>query len=649
MQPALFLCVLTALTLHGAAANERPWSFKPLARPPVPAVTATRWLRDGLDAFILAKLESAGVVPNGPADRATLLRRASFDLIGLPPSQAEVEAFTRDPSPDDEAFLKVLDRLLASPRFGERWARHWLDVAHYADSIGRTMNAVFPYAFRYRDYVIDSLNADKPYQRFALEQIAGDLLPWKTPVERSENLIATGFLTLGALDLSDAGGEQFVLDRIDDQIDVTTRAFLGITVACARCHDHKSDPITQRDYYALGGIFQSTATWPGVAGKGDLGPKGYVDEDKLLRLPASIPPAKKSPAPGSPARPAPQADLDAMQPARGYPTLFRFLPDRAMGVQEGTIQNCPIAIKGDPQDRRTAPPRGSIDIPGLPKLAPIPKDASGRLQLAQWLASPQHPLTARVCVNRVWHHLFGAGLVRTTDDFGATGEAPTHPELLDHLAVRFIENGWSLKKLIRAIMLSRTYRMSSTGRSPNPDEDLYWRMRPRRLELEPLRDTLLLVAGRLQTQRPEGIQVAGFGGKGKEARTRSLLPVDAPVRTVYLPVLRSLLPPLYELFDFPDPSQIKGQRDVTTLASQSLYFMNNDFVALMARHTADSLLAQKCDDSQRIQLAYLRVLARKPTTEEVDEAKAYLQRPSPQQWSAFIHALFASAEFRYIL
>jgi hypothetical protein len=319
-----------------------------------------------------------------------------------------------------------------------------------------------------------------------------------------------------------------------------------------------------------------------------------------------------------------------------------------MGVSEGEVSDCELRIKGDPHDRGDAPPRGNIGIPGLPKIPAIPKGASGRLQLAQWLVSPQNPLTARVMVNRVWQHLFGTGIVRTVDDFGITGEEPTHPELLDHLTVRFAEGGWSVKKLIRAMMLSRTYRMSSAGRAQQPDENLYWRMRPRRLELEPIRDTLLLAGGSLKFERPaEPIQVAGFGGKGRQSWTRSLMREDAPYRTIYVPVLRSKLTSLHELWDFADPSQIKGQRDVTTVASQALFFMNSEFVSEAARNAAELLLAEKGDDAKRIERAYLRVLARRPKSEEVAEAKQYLE--SPKRWAAFVQALFASAEFRYIL
>lgn len=627
--------------------KEKPWSFRPVSRPAVPAVKAKAWLKDGLDVFILAKLEEKGLTPNGDADRTTLLRRASYDLTGLPPTAEEIEAFVRDPSPDDQALAKVIDRLLASPRFGERWGRHWLDVMHYADSVGRTMNAVFPYAFRYRDYVIDSLNRDKPYHRFVAEQIAGDLLPAKTAEEQAENRIATGFLTFGSMDLTDRGA-QFEMDRVDDQIDVTSRAILGLTVACARCHDHKTDPVSQEDYYALAGIFYSTLTLAGQADHRGLGANGYVDEENLARLPQA---ARQVTLAGRARGTIADTMEMKMRPTKGYPVVYRYLADRAMGVTEGEISDCALCIKGDPRDLGEAPPRGRVEIDGLPAISAIPKTASGRLQLAEWLISPKNPLTARVMVNRIWQHLFGAGIVRTVDDFGQTGEAPVNAELLDHLAVRFVEGGWSVKKLIRAIMLSRSYRLSSAGRDTNPDDDLYWRMRPRRLEFEPIRDTLLSVAGRLQLDRPTGIQVAGFGGKGKEARTRSLLNEEAPYRSIYLPVLRSLVPATFDLFDFPDPSQIKGQREVTTVAAQALYFMNNDSVRSLCADAAADVLAAKGDEAARIEKAYLRVLARKPAADEVADAREYLRGArggEVDRWALLIQSLVASAEFRYV-
>lgn len=665
MKTVRYQACVAALWLGMASAvfaADQPWSFTPIKKPAAPKVANLAWCRDGVDVFVLSKLEAKNLAPNPDADRTTLLRRATYDLTGLPPTPAEIESFVRDGSPDDQAFARVIDRLLASPRFGERWARHWLDVVHYADSIGRTMNAVFPYAFRYRDYVIDALNKDKPFHRFVGEQVAGDLLPWKTPDERAENLVATGFLTFGSLDLTDRGS-QFEMDRVDDQIDVTTRSFLGLTVACARCHNHKTDPIKQVDYYALGGIFSSTQTWAGVCDSRGLGQNGYVDEDNLVRLPGSATATRPSArvAAGSTVAPAMMdaKTMDAMNPAKGYPTMFRFLPDRAMGVSEGEIGDCELCIKGDPRDRGAAPPRGSIAIPGLPKIAAIPKGESGRLQLAQWLVSPQNPLPARVMVNRIWQHLFGRGLVRTVDDFGMTGEAPTHPELLDHLATRFVEGGGSVKKLIRSTMLSHTYRLSSAGDPAREKIDgantLYWRAEVRRLELEPMRDTLLLASGQLKFERPaEPIQVAGFGGKGRNARTRSLLPEDAPVRTIYQPVLRSMLPALHELFDFPDPSQIKGQREVTTIAPQALFFMNNPLVEECARGAADAVLGTKgADKAARVKLAYLRVLAREPSRDEMADALAFMDALNREgsdryRWTTFIQALFAGAEFRYL-
>ncbi len=613
------------------------------------------WVKDGVDVFVLARLEAKRLWPNGDADRGTLLRRATFDLTGLPPAIEEIEAFKRDPSPDDAALAKVLDRLLASPRFGERWARHWLDVVRYADSVGRTMNATFPYAFRYRDWVIDALNRDLPYDRFVAAQVAGDLLPARTPEERRDLLLGTGFLTLGSMDLTDRG-EQFTMDRLDDQIDVTTRAFLGLTVNCARCHDHKTDPIKQEDYYALAGIFLSTRTWPGQAGRNGLGPNGYVDEDELVRLPAAAAPKlARLPAPG-----AKQAEPDAMAMTGdgmrkgGYQTEFVFRPERAMGVSEDEPADCPIRIKGDPFEVGATPARGAVAIPGLPKMKPVPKEASGRVQLAEWLVQPANPLTARVAVNRIWQHLFGAGLVRTVDDFGMTGEAPTNPELLDHLAVRFVQGGWSVKKLLRAVMLSHTYRLSSAeqpaARKIDPGNELHWRMSPRRLEVEPIRDSLLALGGVLRFDRPQGIQVAGFGGKGRQSWARSLMPETAPYRTIYVPVLRSKVPSMHELFDFPDPAQIKGLRETTTVAAQSLFFMNNEFVAEMAEAAAGRLLEEKGEEPRKVERAYLWAYGRTPDDEEIKQAREYLKENGGrgEAWTRFVQALMAAAEFRYV-
>ncbi len=636
-----------------AAFAETPWSYRPVVRAAAPAVRDAAWAKGDIDSFILAKLEAAGLRPNGDADRRTLVRRAALDLTGLLPTAPEIDAFLRDPAPDDAAFARVVDAYLASPRFGERWGRHWLDVVRYADSVGRTWNAPFTYAWKYRDWVIDSLNADKPYNRFVAEQIAGDLLPAQTVEQRRDQIIGTGLLALGAMELPGGQLERFAMDRVDDEIDVVTRAFLGLTVACARCHDHKTEPIAKRDYYALAGIFSSTRTLSGQGHGGDLTGAGYVDPELLVDLPtrldAVVGPPKKLPsgihsmgdamALGGGLKQAPRYDLD---------------PHFALGVVEGEARDCAIRIGGDPFEKGEVPARGDLRIPGLPTLPPVPAAASGRLELARWIASPTHPLTARVLANRLWQHLFGRGLVRTVDDFGKTGTAPSHPELLDHLATRLLENGWSMKKTVRELLLSRPYRLSSASaaaaREKDPDNELYWRMSPRRLELEPLRDTMLQIAGVLKGERPAGIQVAGYGGKGRAGSTVSLLDLEAPYRTVYLPVLRDKLPDAYGTFDFPEPTQIKGERYVTTSPPQALFALNSDFALLTARETAARLIeAGAKKDDELVRAAYQRVLCREPDASEVAAARELLASLERQQGVAVLaQALMATAEFRHV-
>lgn len=618
--------------------NPTPWSYHRLQRPLLPQVKDAAWPRDDLDRFILARLEQDNLRPIGDAPRAVLIRRASFDLRGLPPNQEEIEKFLRDPAPDDQAFAKVVDDFLQSPRFGERWARHWLDVVRYADSVGRVWNAPFLYAWRYRDWVIDSFNEDKPYNRFVAEQIAGDLLPAKTVTQRRDQIVGTGMLTLGSLNLQEGSYEQFVLDQVDDQIDVTSRAFLGLTLSCARCHDHKTEPISQKDYYALAGIFYSSRTLPGQANRSDMTGSGYVDPEMLVDLPAKLdepvgPPTKL---------PAGIHSMDDIRAVGNPKQTIRYDTDPhfCMGVIDGAARDCELAVGGDPFDREAAPERGKLTMPQLPPLPAIPPDASGRLELAQWITSPTHPLTARVMANRVWQHLFGEGIVRTVDDFGITGADPTHPELLDHLAVRFVEGGWSVKRLIRTMMLSRTYRLASSAgvasdpNHPDAGNKLHWRMNARRLELEPMRDTLLHLAGKLNFERPEGIQVAGTGGKGRHGVTRGLLGVEDTYRTIYLPVVRDMVPDLYSTFDFPGPTQIKGQRDVTTVAPQALFFMNSGFVTEIAAEIASKA-------GKDLKAVYHLVLGREPTAEEVaDAAELDLQ--------TLTQALLGTAEFRYV-
>ena len=648
----------TGLSL-GADSSTVPWSFKPLNRPPLPKVSGA-WAQDDLDRFIQEGLANKSLAPVADAPRAVLIRRATLDLHGLLPTPEEVADFERDPASDVQAFAKVVDRLLQSPRFGERWARHWLDVVRYADSVGRSWNAPFTHAFRYRDWVIDSLNQDKPYTRFVAEQIAGDLLPAKSDAERHQNISGSGFLTLGCMDLTQGEAETFRMDQIDDQIDVTTRAFLGLTIACARCHDHKTDPVTQRDYYALAGCFYSSETYCGTADRSNLGSNLYVDPDRLIPLPTTKPLiGSKVTAGGAKGGQSMMMEEETNPKGRKGPTRYAYDSGLAMGMSEAKARNCPIRLGGNAYEEGATPHRGEVQIPRLPSLPQVGANESGRYQLAQWICQPTHPLTARVMANRIWAHLFGKGIVSTVDNFGITGSKPVAPELLDHLAVRFVETGWSVKKFIRAVMLSHTYRLgsdaSTQGNEIDPGNDLHWRMTPRRIEMEALRDSLLQLRGDLTFERPVGIQVAGTGGKGNTGRTTSLLGAEAPYRTIYLPVLRDLLPEMHETWDFPNPTQIKGQRDVTTVPSQGLFMMNNHMVQKTAEAVADRLLSDPSltDDKARVQHAYRLMFSRPAEATEVEAALEMMQSlvadSKTDRWAILVQAMIGSAEFRYAM
>ena len=608
-------------------------------------------------------------------------RRVTFDLIGLPPTPEELDAFVRDDSPD--AFANVVDRLLASPRFGERWGRHWLDVARFAESSGKT-NFTYPQAWRYRDWAIASFNADKPYDQFVREQIAGDLLPADDDRKRADQIIATGFLALGSKAHDAENRGQFVLDVVDEQIEATTRAFLGLTVACARCHDHKMDPIPQRDYYALSGIFRSTQTCSGTL----AGVFPNFNASPLIELPpgAGVPPAVPALTAGQRAAmedrlaalvrerdsiPPGEANRDRLRRANSMlATLrYRLLIDRpggtprtfAMGVRErDEAVDSPLYVRGELDQPGEVVPRGLVRVLCAETPAPIAA-GSGRRELADWLASPANPLTARVIVNRVWLHLFGRGLVPTPDNFGAAGQRPSHPELLDTLAVDFMADGWSIKRLIRRIVLSRAYGLDSSHDPHNfeadPDNALVWRMSKRRLEAEALRDALLFVSGRLAPEPPVGSAVARTGeGLALFLRVAGLDASD-PHRSVYLPVVRDGVLESLALFDFADPSLVTGERATTTGPAQALYFMNGPFVSRQAEALAERVRAVEGDDAQRVDRAYRLALARPPTAGGAGPRPRVPPRfcrtrggtdPARAAWSAFCQALFASAEFRYL-
>lgn len=668
------------------AAGRQFWSFrKPIAAPP-PATKDPSWARRPLDRFVLGKLEEAGLAPSPDAEPATLLRRLHFDVVGLPPTPEAVTRFLDRIAAGglDAALAAEVDALLASPQFGERWGRHWMDVARYAESSGKEANIAFPYAWRYRDYVIDAVNADVPFDRFVTEQLAGDLLPADDPAERARLLIATGFLAIGPKNLDEGNQKQFTANLIDDQIDAVTLAVTANSVACARCHDHKFDPFAMQDYYALAGVFASSRTYFGT----HVSPANRVGGDPMV-LPrdAELPIYHKSIPPEQVAKL--KADLAAMKAEK--PTTLtdalrifwrsggikgqldkvdengQALP-LAMGVTEATrMTDAPLLDRGEVGKPGQPVPRGFPRVIEIAGAGTIPPAHSGRLELARWLTHPDHPLTARVLVNRVWRHLFGAGLVRTVDNFGTTGERPSHPEMLDHLAVRFVAGGWSVKALVREVVLSRAYRQSSAFRADafraDPANRLLWRASKRRLDAEALRDAMLAAAGDLDPARPGGSLVAQVIGDGPISLIglNSKLPKDldgSRHRSVYLPVLRDKLPDVLDLFDFAEPSLVTGDRETTNVPVQALYLMNSPFVLARSQALADRLTREADDDGTRLRQAFLLCFGRCPDAAETKLAAAFFERGAslpgdngPRQgklWAAYCQALLAAAEFRNV-
>jgi hypothetical protein len=699
--------------------RKEHWAWQPLRVVKPPAVSDSAWPLNDVDRFLLAKLDEKGLRPVQPADRVTLLRRVTFDLTGLPPTPREIDAFLRDETPG--AFAKVVDRLLASPAFGERWGRHWLDVARYGESTGSARNLPYPHAWRYRDYVIDAFNSDKPYNLFLREQIAGDLLPAQSAQERDQHLVATGFLALGVRDVNQRFKVRFIMDNVDEQIDTVSRAILGLTASCARCHDHKFDPIPQSDYYALAGIFRSTDLCAGVRNKMGGGGLDYYDTGMLLRLdmggkrlapstPQQIAEAQKVLAKaraefqalvntpkgktlGSDGRPLQMAarlkkdkletSLQAMtDPAAQGPV--------ALGVRDGkVVADTEIRLRGEAEKLGPVVSRGYLTLLDVPGVPPINPKQSGRLELAQWLTSPQNPLTPRVLANRVWQHLFGQGLVRSVDNFGVNGDTPSHPELLDYLAARFVQEDWSVKKLVRMLVLSRAYQLSAEAPAGplavDPANRLVWRHSPRRLEAEEIRDATLAAAGTLDLSRVKGsaasdLKVIELPNNGAVAKRIFDEADRSQHRSVYLPLIRTLVPRSLEVFDFAEQGMVTGSRDTTTVAPQALYLLNDPFVRQQALSLAQRLnRSADLDNAGRINLAYLLTLGRAATAKEIERARNYLahyeeaapatsasgpkrgagknqsqQQPMPPAepqiaaLASFCQALLASAEFRYV-
>jgi Protein of unknown function (DUF1549)/Protein of unknown function (DUF1553)/Planctomycete cytochrome C len=654
------------------------WSFQPVKKPAVPTVKDAAWPKGDIDRFLLAEIEARGLKPVADADPRTLFRRLTFDLIGLPPSPEDVEEFVKQYKANPQAALETaVDKLLASPRFGERWGRHWLDVARYAESSGRAANFAYPHAWRYRDYVIAAFNADKPYDQFIREQLAGDLLTAKDDKEKANFLTATGFLAVGPKSHDERNPRQFQMDLADEQIDVTFQAFQGLTVACARCHDHKFDPIPQKDYYALSGIFRSTETCYGtirIIQSNHPSPLVTLPKDSGAKVGLEPLTTERREAIDKQIK-----DLrDQASNLTGQDAFIRriFLQARRATLEsqlnlydpEGKPKLLAMGVRdrARPTDSRVYT-RGELDQPGetvtrgfprvLATKQPTISNGSGRRELADWIASKDNPLTARVMANRVWLHLIGRGLVVTPDNFGNSGQAPSHPALLDHLAAVFTDNGMSVKKLIRTVVLTRTYQLSSQFDAKNceadPDNVLVWRMPKRRLEAEALRDTMLALGGRLELTEPKGSPVARGGEGNVGFRFRAGGDASDAHRTVYMPIVRDLVPEALALFDFPDPSLIIGERPTTTIPGQALYLMNNPFVLKQAEALADKILAGTDDDNAKLIRAYQLCYSRPPSEKELSSARRFLQDYSQKQgsrrstWAVLCQAFFASAEFSH--
>jgi hypothetical protein len=659
------------------AETMRHWSFQPLQRSAPPGVRNRAWVRNAIDRFVLHSLEAARLDPSPRAPKAVLIRRAFYDLTGLPPSPEEVQQFIADDTP--QAWPRLIERLLGSPQYGEKWGRHWLDLVRFAESNSYERDGTKPNAWRYRDYVVQSLNQDKPYDQFVLEQLAGDELTPRTP----ERIIATGYYRLGIWDDEPADREQALYDDLDDIASTTGQVFLGLTLGCARCHDHKLDPIPQKDYYRFLAFFSGVQRYGvrSAASTEESSQRPLVANAEQERQRVAIEAYRASVRANQEAivsleRPI-LADLTPVEneewrregariqivKARVPRLLDQEAFDRyvALGEERSRLRGSAppaldmalcvseigprpretfVMLRGNPHVRgeQVEPGFPSVLAPPAPEVAPPPfGDTSGRrLALARWIASPRNPLTARVMVNRVWQHHFGRGLVRTSSDFGFQGERSTHPELLDWLSREFVARGWRLKTLHRMIMLSATYQMSSRGHraalAKDPRNDLFWRFDMRRLQAEEVRDSILAVSGRLNLKMggpsfyptlPAEV-LAGQSRPG-ENWGRST-PEEQARRSVYIFVKRSLAVPILAGFDSPEPDLTCPVRFATTQPTQALGMLNSAFVNEQARAFAQSVRREAGDDpSAQVRLALWRVLQRPPSTTEIVRGVRHVQ------------------------
>ncbi|MEO1527775.1 MAG: PSD1 and planctomycete cytochrome C domain-containing protein [Planctomycetota bacterium] len=690
------------------------WAYRTVTAPRVPP--ADPWSRTEIDRFVASQRSRDGLSPVEDADARTLIRRLYLVLVGLPPNPEEMSHWLGRIASDRSApystgidqseVNELIDHLLDQSQFGEHWGRHWMDVVRFAESTGGDHNNTFLHAWRYRDWIMDAFNADMPYDIFVRAQLAGDLLPIANDREWANNVIATGFLAIGVKLVGEEDQQQYFADLVDEQIDATTRVFLGTSVACARCHDHKFDPIPQTDYYALASIFRATQTHYGLLKAQarqattliDLTDLGLDEKPHRLDREAHATLLRERDE-------ARQAVDDAMKKIRSGENVFRgtlrrlrskrdeteaalqaYLPDGrqrvfAMGAQDRDYPlTTRLLVRGELDKPAQVIEPGFLHVLSEPSRESLSswantlavkrektamelgppgyRSTSGRLELAQWISSRRNPLTARVMVNRIWHWMFGRGLVRTVDDFGSAGETPSHAELLDHLAVQFMDAGWSIKTLVREIARSRTWQLASsydeTAFTVDPDNKRLWRMNRRRLEAESVRDAMLCTSGMLQSARPNGtlLREAGEGNVGQNVFEPVIRALDWNHRSVYLPRVRGVLPEMLEVFDAPDAGLVSGARDSTSSPIQALYLLNSDW--MHRQSVAFSKRVQDAPPNQRIHRAYQLAFAREPRPQEIQAAVTFMEDVSGTSMSAdeklvaYCHALLCTAEFRTI-
>jgi mono/diheme cytochrome c family protein len=656
------------------------WAFRPVVRPAIPTVQNKTWVRNPIDAFVLAKLESKGFQPAPPADKATLLRRAYYSVTGLPPSPEAVEAFQKDDSPN--AYEKVVDQLLESRHYGEHWGRHWLDLVRYAETNSFERDNPKPFVWRYRDYVIRSFNDDKPYDQFIREQLAGDELEAVTP----ETLVATGYYRLGLWDDEPADRLLAYYDGLDDIVATTSQTFLGLTVNCCRCHDHKIDPIPQRDYYRMMAFFHGVKHYDNGAGSlrsiaspdAEKEHQGTLEiyKGKLRELDTQLAAMDELLKPHLKG-----GEIDDFKHDNRKVELFRkYSPEpiakdvfdkyrSKFREREQLRRNPPksgemalvvsehgdrakdtfVLLRGNPQSHgdRVEPGFPSVmlpeNAPAVPTINPADggKSSGRRRVLADWIASPGNQLTSRVMVNRVWQYHFGRGIVRSSSNFGYMGTPPTHPELLDYLASEFVDGGMKLKPLHRQLLLSSTFRMSSEGteeaKLKDPENDYLSYFDLRRLTAEEIRDSVLAVSGNLNLKKSEGPSIyppipaevmAGQSMPGKGWEKSS--PEDAAGRSVYVHIKRSLGLPILTVFDAPDPDSPCPVRFTTTQPTQALGMINGEFMQSQAREFAQQLQAKTKEPAEQVRLALRRVLQREPAEKEISRGLQFLRDSQDQ-------------------